>query len=75
MAKRKTEDIEEPIENQEETIKTASSDFLCPNCKYFINNVCEHYSNIKIIIKKRIEKRVYKSLEQKTECDYVEPKA
>ena len=47
----------------------------CNNCLFFINNVCEHESNIKILLKKRIEKKEYISKELKTVCKNVQPKA
>lgn len=73
MAKRKEEETNNNEEIKE--VNTSESGYLCPNCRFFINNRCEHYSNIKIIIKKRIEKKVYISLNQKAECKYVQPKA
>lgn len=81
MAKAKgNEEVTEVQEENTETPKNtkgkvADVKFLCPDCKFFINEKCEHYSNIKILIKKRVEKKVYISLNQKTECDYVQPKA
>lgn len=45
-------------------------EYICTNCKYFVDNKCEHDTNIQIQLKKRIEKKLYKSLEQKTECEY-----
>ena len=80
MAKKKTEEQNEEIIETQEEIKAqeVNKEPLCPTCRYYIKNVCEHFSNIQILIKKRIEKKVYKSTEQKTECPYydnVQPKA
>jgi len=42
---------------------------LCDNCIYFTDK-CEHASNLKILLKRRIETVSYKSLEKKTECEF-----
>lgn len=57
-----------------ETKKAEEVKKLCPECKYFIENKCEHKSNIKYILEKRIEKKAYISLVQKTECEFCSPK-
>lgn len=50
--------------------KKEETKYICSDCAFWKNDKCEHASNIKILLKKRIEKRVYKSLEQKTECEF-----
>ena len=45
-------------------------EYVCDNCKFYIDNKCEHTSNIQIILKKRIEKKVYKSQKKQTECKF-----
>lgn len=44
---------------------------ICEKCKYF-DKFCKHKSNIIIQINKKIEKEVYKTTKQKTECKYFE---
>ena len=44
--------------------------YKCINCKYFVENKCEHSSNIYFELQKRTEKKVYKSLKPKTECEF-----
>lgn len=41
--------------------------YKCDGCKYFTDK-CEHPSNTQIILKRRIETVVYKSLEKKEKC-------
>lgn len=43
--------------------------FACDNCKYFSDR-CEHASNLKIILKRRIESLEYKSLDKKEDCKF-----
>lgn len=43
---------------------------LCKKCKFYIDKKCEHESNIKYFIHRRIETKGYKSLETKTECKF-----
>lgn len=43
--------------------------FACDNCKYFTDK-CEHESNLRIILKRRIETITYKSLDKKEECKF-----
>ena len=43
---------------------------LCNTCKFYIDGKCEHESNIKYFIHRRIETKAYKSLEPKTECEF-----
>lgn len=47
----------------------------CNNCIYFIDDVCHHQSNIKILVQKRIEKQEFISKELKMVCKNVQPKA
>lgn len=42
----------------------------CDNCKFYIDGKCEHESNIKYFIHRRIEIKGYKSLEEKSECEF-----
>lgn len=43
---------------------------LCNTCQFYIDGKCEHESNIKYFIHRRIETKGYKSLETKTECEF-----
>ena len=43
---------------------------LCDTCKFYIDGKCEHESNIKYFIHRRIETKGYKSLETKKECEF-----
>lgn len=43
---------------------------LCKKCQFYIEGKCEHESNIKYFVHKRIETKGYKSLEKKSECEY-----
>ena len=47
----------------------AKKQVLCDNCKFFTDK-CEHESNLRIILKRRIETIGYKSLDKKTECEF-----
>ena len=53
----------------------AKKKYVCSDCKLYINNTCAHESNIKILLQKRVQKKVYKNIKLKTECNYVQPKA
>ena len=51
-------------------------EILCTTCQFFIEGKCEHPSNYKILLKKRIEKKVYKSTDVKKNCqNYVQQQA
>lgn len=50
----------------------ANKKILCNSCKFYIDNKCEHESNICIELHRKIEKRAYISLETKTECKFYE---
>lgn len=43
---------------------------VCINCQFYIDDKCEHSSNIKYLIHRRIEKKEYKSLDKKSECEF-----
>lgn len=43
---------------------------LCETCIFYIDGKCEHESNIKYFVHKRIETKGYKSLEKKSECEF-----
>ena len=46
---------------------------LCNNCKHFDGTVCVHPSNLRVFIRKKTEKVIYKNTELKTDCkEYVE---
>jgi len=42
----------------------------CDDCQFYIDGKCEHESNIKYFIHKRIETKGYKSLETKKRCKF-----
>lgn len=43
--------------------------FKCDNCAFFTDK-CEHSSNLRVFLKRRIEITTYKSLEKKKECGF-----
>ena len=43
---------------------------VCITCQHYINGKCEHESNIKYFIHRRIETKGYKSLDKKLECEF-----
>lgn len=55
---------------QETEKKSQRTQVVCKKCKFYIDNKCEHESNIKYFIHKRIETKGYKSLETKKECEF-----
>lgn len=55
---------------QETEKKSQRTQVVCKKCKFYIDNKCEHESNIKYLIHKRIETKGYKSLETKKECEF-----
>lgn len=57
-------------EVKEETKKPVRKQVLCKTCKFYIDKKCEHESNIKYFIHRRIETKGYKSLETKSECEF-----
>lgn len=42
---------------------------LCDSCIFFTDK-CEHESNLRVFLKRRIETVTYKSLDKKTECEF-----
>ena len=50
--------------------KEKEEKILCDTCKFFIDGKCEHESNIKYFIHRRIETKGYKSLKTKKECEF-----
>lgn len=49
----------------------AKKETLCVTCKFF-NETCKHKSNLIIQINKKVEKEIYKNIEQKTKCEFYE---
>lgn len=43
--------------------------FKCDNCIYFTDK-CEHSSNLRVFLKRRIETITYKSLDKKKKCGF-----
>lgn len=43
--------------------------FKCDNCAFFTDK-CEHSSNLRIFLKRRIETVTYKSLDKKKKCGF-----
>ena len=47
----------------------AKKQVLCDNCTFFTDK-CEHQSNLRIVVNKRLETITYKTLDKKTECEF-----
>lgn len=43
---------------------------VCKTCQFYIDDKCEHSSNIKYLIHRRIEKKEYISLKPKESCEF-----